>query len=237
MCSGEACALCGAGCSNTDPERPKCEHDVIERHQEKSIAALRVRDVSGTVLRVAQLVAALYVVTDGVYFGIDGVDPWDATRDARAYAGPHPVVAHPPCERWGRYWGGGPMLAGTKRQKKKGDDGGCFASAIAAVRKYGGVLEHPEASHAWLASWSSRAASRLRLGACGRLARLHVLRRAGSLRPPRSQGDVALRRRASCCAARVGVGIVGIACAHRRRLPFEGGTPQERASEAEGGCA
>ena len=32
-----------------------------------------------------------------------------------------------------------------------GDDDGCFAAALAAVRAYGGVLEHPEGSHAWRA--------------------------------------------------------------------------------------
>lgn len=95
------------------------------------------------------MIAALFVATGGVYFGLPDVDPWDVTRDARLYAGPWPVVAHPPCERWGRYWGGGPMLAGTPRQKKLGDDNGCFAAALAAVRRWGGVLEHPEASLAW----------------------------------------------------------------------------------------
>lgn len=97
------------------------------------------------------MIAALFVATDGCYFGLDGVDPWDINRDARLYDGPWPVVAHPPCERWGRYWGGGPMLVGTERQKKLGDDGGCFESALSSVRKHGGVIEHPEGSHAWRA--------------------------------------------------------------------------------------
>jgi hypothetical protein len=92
------------------------------------------------------MVAALFVETNGVYFGLPDVDPWDRHRDARTYAGPHPIVAHPPCERWGRYWGGAPWQ--TER-KKKGDDGGCFAAALEAVRRWGGVIEHPEASHAW----------------------------------------------------------------------------------------
>lgn len=94
-------------------------------------------------------VAALYVDPKGAYAGLEGVEVWDQARDARRYDGPWPVVAHPPCERWGRYWGGGPMLHGTPRQKRLGDDGGCFAAALAAVRRWGGVLEHPEASHAW----------------------------------------------------------------------------------------
>ena len=97
------------------------------------------------------MIAALYVAKGGCYFGLEGVDPWDEARDARLYAGPWPVVAHPPCQRWGRYWGGGPSLHGTPKQKIKGDDGGCFAAALASVRAWGGVLEHPEASAAWAA--------------------------------------------------------------------------------------
>jgi hypothetical protein len=91
-------------------------------------------------------VAALFVEPRGVYFGLPNVDPWDQKRDARLYTGPYPVIAHPPCERWGRYWGGAPWQ--TER-KTKGDDGGCFAAALAAVRRWSGVIEHPEASHAW----------------------------------------------------------------------------------------
>jgi hypothetical protein len=92
------------------------------------------------------MIAALFVETNGCYFGVPEVDPWDIRRDARGYTGPSPVVAHPPCARWGRYWGGAPWQ--TER-KKLGDDDGCFAAAIEAVRRWGGVLEHPEGSHAW----------------------------------------------------------------------------------------
>lgn len=92
------------------------------------------------------MIAALFVETNGVYFGLPGVDPWDKARDARLYDGPHPVIAHPPCERWGRYWGGAPW---QKERKTLGADDGCFSAALDLVRHYGGVLEHPEASHAW----------------------------------------------------------------------------------------
>lgn len=92
------------------------------------------------------MIAALYVETDGVYCGRDDVDPWDLSRDARGYAGPHPVIAHPPCKRWGRYWSGGPS---AKVRRKLVDDEGCFDSALEAVRRWGGVLEHPEGTHAW----------------------------------------------------------------------------------------
>ena len=95
------------------------------------------------------MISALFVEKDGCYFGLDNIDPWDVDRDARMYDGPNKVIAHPPCERWGRYWGGGPMLHGTPKQKNLGDDNGCFESALNSVRKYGGVIEHPEASHAW----------------------------------------------------------------------------------------
>lgn len=94
------------------------------------------------------MISALFVLKDGPYF-IEGIDPWDKSRDARNFKGPGPVIAHPPCERWGRYWGGGPMLHGTDRQKILGDDDGCFAHALWSVRIFGGVLEHPEASHAF----------------------------------------------------------------------------------------
>lgn len=88
-------------------------------------------------------VAALYVDPNGVYAGLPDVDVWDEERDARKYPGPHPVVAHPPCKSWS-------LMAQCRPEIKRGDDGGCFEAALAAVRTYGGVLEHPAYSRAWI---------------------------------------------------------------------------------------
>lgn len=101
------------------------------------------------------MIAALFVERDGVYYGLPGVDPWggashndryDVDRDARDYRGPHPVIAHPPCERWGAFATGS---TAKPNQFRVGEDGGCFAAALTAVRHYGGVLEHPKNSKAW----------------------------------------------------------------------------------------
>lgn len=92
-------------------------------------------------------VAALFVDERGVYSGVPGVDVWGVSRDARTYAGPHPVVCHSPCSRWCCLAG----LVEARWGHKRGDDGGCFASALANVRRVGGVLEHPAYSDAWRA--------------------------------------------------------------------------------------
>ena len=95
-------------------------------------------------------VAALFVANPGCYIGLPDVDPWDVTRDARLYAGPYPVVAYPPCQLWVNF-----AALNFKRyggeHNRPGNDGGCFASALASVRRWGGVLEHPAHSNAWAA--------------------------------------------------------------------------------------
>lgn len=90
-------------------------------------------------------VAALYIDPRGPYPKMANVECWDEQRDARLYAGPHPVVAHPPCGRWCQ-------LAAVVEKRygyKRGEDGGTFESALASVRKWGGVLEHPAWTKAW----------------------------------------------------------------------------------------
>lgn len=92
-------------------------------------------------------VSALYVDPRGPYPKLVA-DWWDESRDARNYAGPNPVVAHPPCQLWGPFaatnykrWGGD--------HNRPGNDGGCFEAALLAVVQFGGVLEHPAKSRAW----------------------------------------------------------------------------------------
>lgn len=91
------------------------------------------------------MVAALFVERDGAYYGLPDVDPWDVERDARGYAGPFPVVAHPPCDRWH-------LLSAVNHKRwgyKINDDDGCFAAALRSVRTFGGVLEHPAETRAF----------------------------------------------------------------------------------------
>ncbi len=94
------------------------------------------------------IISALFVQPDGCYADDPSIDAWPESRDARKYFGPNPVVAHPPCQLWGAMaavnfsrWGG--------EHNRPGNDGGCFASALASVNEWGGVLEHPAKSRAW----------------------------------------------------------------------------------------
>jgi len=98
----------------------------------------------------SKTIASLFVQSDGCYSSLDFVDLWPIERDARNYRDDLPVIAHPPCQLWGALaavnfarWGG--------EHNRPGNDHGCFASALASVRRCGGVLEHPAKTRAWAA--------------------------------------------------------------------------------------
>jgi hypothetical protein len=87
-------------------------------------------------------VAALYVDVRGrdcPYPNIPGVECWGLPyRDAREYAGPWPVVAHPPCGPYSKL-----------RHLYRGSEHDCAPRAVDQVRAFGGVLEHPKDSKLW----------------------------------------------------------------------------------------
>lgn len=94
-------------------------------------------------------VVVLYADPRGPYPKLVGSEYcWAKGRDARSYNGPWPVVAHPPCHLWTNL-----AAVNFKRyggeHNRPGNDDGCFASALASVRRCGGVLEHPAFSKAW----------------------------------------------------------------------------------------
>lgn len=86
-------------------------------------------------------VAALYIDPRGPYPKMPGVECWDEARDARLYAGPHPVVAHPPCGPWGNL-----KHMRVPNRERRHDDVACADPAVRAVRAWGGVLEQPSGS-------------------------------------------------------------------------------------------
>jgi hypothetical protein len=83
-----------------------------------------------------EAVAVLWVARDSVYWSFwPEVELWGVGRDANSYAGPHPIIAHPPCGPWGNFkW---------KCFRDKKADG---VKAIELVHRWGGVIEHPVGS-------------------------------------------------------------------------------------------
>ncbi len=82
-------------------------------------------------------VSVLYVDPRGPYPKLVA-DWWDEKRDARLYAGPNPVVAHPPCGPWGRL-----------KHLYQGNEHDCAPRGLSQVCAFGGVLEHPAHSDLW----------------------------------------------------------------------------------------
>lgn len=85
-------------------------------------------------------VAVLFARSDSNYKQIPCCDVYDIERDARTWKGGCPVVAHPPCRAWGRL---------RHFAKPRHDEKELALFAVDQIRKFGGVLEHPESSQLW----------------------------------------------------------------------------------------
>ena len=89
-----------------------------------------------------QQIAALFVRSDSIYWDRNSIEAYDVTRNALTYTGNSPILAHPPCARWGRFWWADGSIT-------PGMDNGLFEFSLAQLRRVGGVIEHPAASHAF----------------------------------------------------------------------------------------
>ena len=85
-------------------------------------------------------IAVLFARADSGYKTLPGCDVWDISRDARTWPGGCPVVAHPPCRAWGKL---------SYFAKPRPDEKDLAIFAVAQVREFGGVLEHPKDSKLW----------------------------------------------------------------------------------------
>lgn len=89
------------------------------------------------------MIAVLFARSDSIYKSLPDCDVWDIERDARQWPGGCPVVAHPPCRAWGRL---------RKFAKPREGERELALWAVEQVRRWGGVLEHPQGSLLWQAA-------------------------------------------------------------------------------------
>ena len=80
-------------------------------------------------------IPVLFTCRSSPYLALPFCDCWDARRDATTYSEGLPVIAHPPCARWGKF--------ASYDGHTPGDDGGLGDFAVETVRRFGGILEHP----------------------------------------------------------------------------------------------
>ena len=85
-------------------------------------------------------VVVLCVQAGTCYADIPGVILYDEARDCRTYAGPLPVVGHPPCKLWGKCAPFSNFRPGERD---------LALVVLEAVRRWGGILEHPVGSALW----------------------------------------------------------------------------------------
>jgi hypothetical protein len=112
---------------------------------ETATVSAHLSQVESEDFQLIEPVAVLFARPDSIYKTLPGCDVYDVGRDALAWLGGSPVVAHPPCRLWGRL-----------RHFARSDDAEAERAAalwvVGQVRRWGGVLEHPSSSTLWPAA-------------------------------------------------------------------------------------
>ena len=86
-------------------------------------------------------IPVLFTSHNSLYNDVDVFDCYDVKRNAFNYTGRTPLIAHPPCRLFSRLR----MLSSASPIEKK-----CAYFALARIRQFGGILEHPRSSTLWL---------------------------------------------------------------------------------------
>jgi hypothetical protein len=84
----------------------------------------------------SEKITVLFTQKDSVYKKL-GCNCYDKERNAIAYKGVDPVIAHPPCRAWGK-------LKGMAKPEPGEKDLALWAMEL--INRNGGILEHPKAS-------------------------------------------------------------------------------------------
>lgn len=89
------------------------------------------------------LFAVLYARKNSIYKSLPGADVYDFERNALSFDYQLPVIAHPPCRLFGKL---------KQFSKAPIEEKQLAYHAVDAIRKCGGVLEHP----AWSTLWTEK---------------------------------------------------------------------------------
>ena len=86
------------------------------------------------------MIPVLFTQENSNYNKIKIFDCYDIKRDALSFNGRIPLIAHPPCRKFSKLRG----LSTAPLSEKK-----LAFFALAKVRQFGGILEHPRSSTLW----------------------------------------------------------------------------------------
>ena len=87
------------------------------------------------------MIPVLFTQDNSNYDKIKLFDCYDIKRNALSFVGRIPLIAHPPCRKFSKLRG----LSTAPLSEKK-----LAFFALAKIRQFGGILEHPRSSTLWL---------------------------------------------------------------------------------------
>ena len=88
-------------------------------------------------------ISALFVSGRSIYKHLPGVEAFDRKRGVQSFDGKTPIIAHPPCRCWSKYFASQARPVDREAEMELG------RWAVRTVMQCGGVLEQPAKSALW----------------------------------------------------------------------------------------